>query len=103
MRTSQSNCIGLSDNTELEEVETSDSKVVRSEQREKLKEVFVEYGFWSAHRGMGWTEWTFNRVVGTRVLCVLSVCVVGLLSLFAQLLGLLGERTIVSVKSGQSK
>lgn len=34
---------------------------------------------------------------------MLSVCVVGLLSLCGSLLGLLGERTIVSVKSGGSK
>lgn len=52
---------------------------------------------------MASTEWSFNRVLGTRGLCVLSVCVVGLLSLCGSLLGLLGERTIVSVKSGGSK
>ena len=34
---------------------------------------------------------------------MLSVCVVGLNSLFRLLLGLLGERTIVSAVSGQSK
>lgn len=90
-------------NTELEEVETSDSNVVRSEQWEKLKEGFVQYGFRSARREIERTECSFNRVVGTRVLCVLSACVVGLISLFGLLLGLLGERTIVSIKSRQSK
>lgn len=76
-------------NTKLEEVETSDSKVVRSEEWQKLKEVFVEYGFRGANRGIEWREWPFNGV-GKQELCVLSVCIVGLLSLFCLLLGLLG-------------